>query len=283
MTARIVVVANMKGGVGKTTTAISLAEASAYFNKRVLVIDLDLQINASMTLVADRDGAEPWFQDKTVETYLRAKSEKRDINPLILIEHIGKVDLLSGELSLLMFERNWLAKSGLVAVAANDMAAWLRQLLAAVETYYDLIVIDTPPGLSLLTEAAIREAHLIVVPQAPNRLSYQGLQAYSTYLTRELRLTSIANKVAVLINMDIATKDAKHYSEQIRAQARQGEFQYRVFQQTFANTDAFRVAMSRERPEEFIKLWKTSAEQILAATRELWVFLDQPLQQEPSS
>jgi cellulose biosynthesis protein BcsQ len=282
MSARTVVIANMKGGVGKTTVAISLAEASVALGKRVLVIDLDLQINASMTLVATRGrGLEPWDLNKTVEDYLRAKSEQREINPRILIEQIGDIDLLAGKLSMLLFERQWLARSRSVAIASIDMGAWLRSLLTDLATDYDLIIIDTPPGLSLLAEAAIRDAHLVVVPQAPNRLSYQGLSAYAQYLTRELQLTTVAEKVAVLINMDVATKDAHMYSERIRSEAN-GEFSYRVFQQTYPSTNAFRVAMSRDRPCSFNTLWTTAADPIFAATRELWVMLGQPLHQEAS-
>jgi cellulose biosynthesis protein BcsQ len=280
MSARTVVIANMKGGVGKTTVAISLAEASVALGKRVLVIDLDLQINASMTLVATRGkDKEPWDLNKTVEDYLRAKSEKREINPRSLIEKIGDIDLLSGKLSMLMFERHWLARSTSVSIAANDMGSWLRALLSDLASDYDLMIIDTPPGLSLLAEAAIREAHLVVVPQAPNRLSYQGLSAYAQYLTRELRLVTVADKVAVLINMDVATNDAQMYSERIRSEAH-GEFSYRVFQQTYPSINAFKLAMSRDRPRSFSTLWTTAADPIFAATRELWVMLGHPLNQE---
>ena len=172
MTASVTACANMKGGVGKTTVATSLAEGSARLGRSVLVIDLDLQINASMTLVSERDGDEPWHRDRTVEDYLRARWRGDRPSGMSLVEQIDeRLHLLSGRLSLVLFERELLTQNTAIFTVANHIGTWLRDLLAELRGYFDLIIIDTPPGLSILAECAIREADLIVVPQAPDRLS----------------------------------------------------------------------------------------------------------------
>jgi cellulose biosynthesis protein BcsQ len=95
---KVIACANTKGGVGKTTVALSLAECSAHLGRRTLVIDLDLQINASTTLVGDT--ATPWKIGNTVEDYFRARQRKEPTAPMSLITPIDtNLDLLSGKLA----------------------------------------------------------------------------------------------------------------------------------------------------------------------------------------
>lgn len=283
MTGAVMACANMKGGVGKTTVATSLAEGSARLGRSVLVIDLDLQINASMTLVSDRDGDEPWRRDRTVEDYLRARWRGDRPKAMSLVEQIDeRLHLLSGRLSLVLFERELLTQNSAVFTVANHMGTWLRELLAELRGYFDLIVLDTPPGLSILAECAIREADLVVVPQAPDRLSTQGLEVYATYLTRHLGLQSVGQKTVVFINMQPSpmTKVAQKNLKRIGEMAGNAEFPYRVFDAYYPIRNAFRDAMGRDRPASFENLWTDATDYVLAATRELWTILNRPLDSE---
>lgn len=272
MSGQVVACANMKGGVGKTTVAISLAEGAAKLGRNVLVIDLDLQINASMTLVSDRDGDEPWHRGRTVEDYLRQRSQGQKPKAISLVTQIDdRLHLLSGRLSLVLFERELLTQNSAIFHVSNNIGAWLRELLSELRQFYDLIVIDTPPGLSILAECAIREANLIVVPQSPDRLATQGIEVYAIYLTRHLGLQDLGQKTAVFINMQPSpvTRVATTNLRRIREMAGRSDFPYRLFTTHYPIGTAFREAMGKDRPTTFERLWTSASDHVLAATREL--------------
>ena len=188
---KIVAYANMKGGVGKTTLAVSMAEASAFQGKSVLLIDLDLQINASMTIAGDRvEDMLPWRRGQTIEDYLEERRHGRDANPMNYVDRSRSVHLFSGSPSITLFERRILVWRSTVFAARNAIRNWMHDVLNIARNQYDLVICDCPPGLSLLAEAAIAVADAIVVPQVPDRLSIQGLQLYAKYLRQDLALDS---------------------------------------------------------------------------------------------
>src|SRR5262249_4552968 len=170
------------------------------------------------------------------------------------------------------FERELLTQSNALFAASNHIATWLGELLREVKPLYDLIIFDTPPGLSILAECAIKEAHLIIVPQAPDRLSTQGIEVYANYLTKYLDLHKVGQKTAVFINMQPSplTNVAKEHIKQIREMAGKRDFPYRLFDTHYAMLDAYRGAMQRERPDAFHKLWKSVDDKVITASRERW-------------
>ena len=98
---KTVAYANMKGGVGKTTLAVSMAEASSFQGKSVLLVDLDLQINASLTIAGDRvDDMLPWRRGQTIEDYLEERWHGRNPNPMSYVDQSRSVHLLSGSPSI---------------------------------------------------------------------------------------------------------------------------------------------------------------------------------------
>jgi chromosome partitioning protein len=275
---KVVACANTKGGVGKTTVALSLAECSAYLGRRTLVIDLDLQINASATLVGDT--AQPWRIGNTVEDYFRARHLNQPTAPMTLITPIdNNLDLLSGKLSIILFERELLAQGGVPFAAHTSVAAWLDDLLAVLRPHYSLIVFDTPPGLSIFAECAIRASDLVVVPQVPDKLGTQGIEVYAKYLLDHLKLHVVAQKTTVLLNMvpSRSTRIARRYIDEIARMAGTGALPYRLFDTRYPDSTVFRGAMEREGRRRFFRWWGTMDSYVIAATRELWRFLGEPL------
>jgi chromosome partitioning protein len=269
---KLVVFANAKGGVGKTTAALSMAEASAELGKSTLFIDLDLQINASITLVGDCiDDMLPWRRGQTIEDYLEERWQGRIPNPLNYIDRSHNVHLLSGSPNITFFERRVLVWRDTVFEARNCVNFWMLDVLRAARNHYDLIICDTPPGLSLLAESVIKSADLIVVPQVPDRLSTQGLQRYAKYFQEDLEMLNVAQRTAVFINMfDARTDVADKYTAAIRRESQLPLFPYRVFENQYRSKVAFREAMDVSRRESFKSIWGSAETDVLAATRELW-------------
>jgi chromosome partitioning protein len=267
----IVAFANMKGGVGKTTLALSMAEALASVNKSVLFIDLDLQINASMTLLSDlNDDRLPWHRHQTVEDYLNSKSSNIDSEVMTFVDRTNNVHLLSGSPSISLFERRVLVSRKNVPAARLCFSAWMAELFREVRNYYELIICDCPPGLSLMSEATLALADLIIVPQVPDRLSTHGLQLYARYLVHDLALENVAARTAVFINRMKTTTVAQSYRERIRQDANNSQFPYSVFDSEYNDAVAFQRAMDRSRDSSFERVWADVHSVVVGASNELW-------------
>lgn len=277
---KVVSIVNMKGGVGKTTVAVSLAEASAYMSKKTLLVDLDLQINASIALTGSchRDFL-PWHQHRTIEDYLQSCWDGRRLEPDAFFQAFGRVYLLSGSPSISLFERRFLTACETVYKARIILAEWVTNILRKAKNNFDLIICDTPPGLSLISEAAIRMSDCLVVPQIPDRLSTQGIQLYAKYLRDDLELHDIAHRTHVFINGYSAYKKiSRDYAEEIRRNARRPIFPYRCFRNAYSETVLYKAAMDRSMLSnfealEFRDLWGNVSNEVIAATMELWELL----------
>src|SRR4029077_4447056 len=149
---RVLAIANQKGGVGKTTTAINLGTALAANGENVLIVDLDPQGNASTGLGIDR-------RNRRCSTYdvLIGQAPMRDA---ILATAVPRLNIAASTLDLSGLE--------LEIGAARDRAFRLRSALAAVnkgsETDYSYVLVDCPPSLNLLTVNAMAAADAILVP-----------------------------------------------------------------------------------------------------------------------
>ena len=156
---RILAVANQKGGVGKTTTAVNLATALAATHKKVLIIDLDPQGNASTGLGVDRVA-----RQETTYNLLIGDAHIADVITPTMVPGLSvapsSVDLSGAELEL---------------IDAPRREYRLKSVLAEVSNDFDYILIDCPPALGLLTLNAFCAAHSVLVPLQCEFYALEGL------------------------------------------------------------------------------------------------------------
>jgi len=157
--AKIFCIANQKGGVGKTTTAVNLASGLAKVGQRVLMIDLDPQGNATMGSGIDKRQLETTVYDVLLESASVAEAR-------VNAEKCG-YDVLGANREL--------AGAEVEMVALDRREKRLRTALAGVGAEYDFILIDCPPSLSLLTLNGLCAAHGVIVPMQCEYFALEGL------------------------------------------------------------------------------------------------------------
>lgn len=159
MTARIFCIANQKGGVGKTTTAVNLAAGLAAQGQRTLLVDLDPQGNATMG-----SGIDKRQLARSVYQVLLGASTAR---AAIVHSESGGYDLLPANREL--------AGAEVELVEFDDRERRLKQALDAVAADYDFVLIDCPPSLSLLTINGLCCAHGVIIPMQCEYFALEGL------------------------------------------------------------------------------------------------------------
>jgi len=157
--ARVFCVANQKGGVGKTTTTVNLAAGLAKTEQRVLLVDLDPQGNATMGSGVDKRALNLSVYDVLLEAASIQEARQRS--------EVGGYDVLGANREL--------AGAELELVGLDRRDQRLRTALDAVANEYDMIVIDCPPSLSLLTLNGLCSAHGVIVPMQCEYFALEGL------------------------------------------------------------------------------------------------------------
>ena len=157
---RVIALANQKGGVGKTTTAINLGAALAENGKRVLLVDMDPQGALSVGL-----GLNPLSLDQTLYTLLM--DPKRDPDAVIASTKIDGLDLLPSNIDLAA------AEVLLVSEVAREQA--LARVLRPLRKRYDFLLIDCPPSLGLLTVNALTAADGVLIPLECEYFALRGM------------------------------------------------------------------------------------------------------------
>ncbi|RBO53263.1 chromosome partitioning protein ParA [Rhodovulum sp. BSW8] len=202
---KIIAVANQKGGVGKTTTAINVAAALVELGKTVLIVDIDPQGNASTGLGVDPDARTRTTYDLILgdaplsEILMKTKSDRLYIAP-------STTDLSSADIEMVANERR--------SFLLHDA---LRQ--PAIDAYaFDFVLIDCPPALSLLTVNAMVAAHSVLVPLQSEFFALEGLSQLMLTI-RELRQT--ANPTLRIEGVVLTMADRRNnLSQQVENDAR---------------------------------------------------------------
>lgn len=198
----VVALANQKGGVGKSTTAINLAASLALHGHRVLLIDLDPQGNASSGLGIERSGIQISVYDVLLkESALEDAVEPTSVRNLFVVP--ATIDLAGAEIEL-------------VSVLSRETR--LKNAIADTGNDYEFVFIDSPPSLGLLTVNALTAADEVVIPI---QCEYYALEGLSQLLRNIQLVTSNLNpglKIGgvVLTMYDGRTKLSKDVAEQVR-------------------------------------------------------------------
>jgi chromosome partitioning protein len=158
--AKVIAITNQKGGVGKTTTSINLAASLGKTRRRVLLVDIDPQGNATMGSGVTKDSIE----SSIYQVLLGLEPISRATHPTE-----GGYDLVPANADL--------AGAEIELIALDRRERRLRSALEAVESSYDYVLIDCPPALSLLTVNALVASHAVLIPMQCEYYALEGLSS----------------------------------------------------------------------------------------------------------
>lgn len=181
--ARVISLINLKGGVAKTTTTVALAETlSSQYNKRVLVIDLDPQTNATVMLIGEERWGDLNAKGLTLATLFKdalshdepnfdlQKTLQKDVSDV----RGTRIDLLPSSLDLIDVQDK-LASAPSGQFYSNTPVDFLRKAVKPILDDYDFVLIDCPPNLGIITLNGLRISEGYLIPSVPDVLSTYGI------------------------------------------------------------------------------------------------------------
>jgi chromosome partitioning protein len=253
--ARVISVANQKGGVGKTTTAINFGASLAAAERTVLIVDLDPQSNATSGLHINAD-------ELTASSYEVLIGETPAADAVVASE-LDFLDVLPASRDL--------AGAEVELVSTERREIRLREALVSVRDKYDFIIVDCPPSLGLLTLNALCAADAVIVPL---QCEYYALEGLSRLMETIDMLRADLNRDIAVDGILLTMYDSRNnLSRQVEREVREN-FEGRVFETVISRNVRLSEAPSFGKPAILYDARSPGAKQYLEFARE---YLEIPL------
>ena len=200
---KVIAVTNQKGGVGKTTTSVNLSAALAYMGKKVLLVDIDPQANATQGIGVDRSSLSLTVYD--------AITQSTPLKDIIISTDVKNLDIVPANIDLAGVEIE-------LSQVKSGREQRIRNALETVKERYDFVIIDCPPALGLLNTNALTASDAVLIPVQCEYYALEGLtQLLNTILlTQKVFNEKLTIEGVLLTILDSRTNLGIEVSQEVR-------------------------------------------------------------------
>ncbi len=200
---KVIAITNQKGGVGKTTTSVNLSAALAYLGKKVLLIDIDPQANATQGIGVDRASLELTVYDAIIQSI--------PLDDIIVHTDVDGLDIVPANIDLAGVEIE-------LSQVKSGREKRLKKVLDDVKDRYDYVIIDCPPALGLLNTNALTASDAVLIPVQCEYYALEGLtQLLNTILlTQKVFNEDLTIEGVLLTMLDSRTNLGIEVSQEVR-------------------------------------------------------------------